>query len=112
MAKPKRRHRNNQEMTMARSFSRQQSRKLLPMAALAIGALVLAAAPVNVGVSGFGLQQAYAQGDADHGSDKGGAEGSGSDRGADRGSADRGASGTSGSDTGSADPAGHDATDR
>lgn len=94
---------------MARSSSRQQSRKLFPMAALAIGALVLAAAPVNVGIPGFGLQQAYAQGDADHGSDKGGAEGSGSDRGADRGSADRGGSSA---DTSSTDSAAHDAADR
>jgi hypothetical protein len=112
-------------MTMVRSSSRQQFRKLFPMAALAVGALMFAAVPVNVGLSGFGLQQAHAQGEgADHGGgDRGGAEGGGSDRGGDRGGADNGGADAGsadkgGADTGSAglgasvDTAGHDATDR
>ncbi len=96
--------------------SSQQSRKLFPLAALAFGALVIAAAPVSVSRAGLGLQQAYAQGDADHGSDKGSAEGSGSDRGSDRGGADTGSADHGSADTGStgtsADTAGHDANDR
>ncbi len=40
--------------------SSQQSRKLFPLAGLALGALVLAAAPVSVSRSGLGQHQAYA----------------------------------------------------
>jgi hypothetical protein len=104
-------------MTMPRISSRPQSRQFLPLAALALGALMLTAAPVSLDRSGLGLQQAYAQGDGDHGSDRGGAEGGGSDRGADsgsadRGSVDRGSTGAAGTNVGSTDIASHDANDR
>ncbi len=99
----------------------QTSRKLFPFAALAIGALVFAAAPVSIGTSGVGLHQAYASADAGGdkgGSDKGGSdkgsEGSGADRGADKGGADKGSADTGSADKGgtSTDSASHDTTDR
>jgi hypothetical protein len=108
-------------MTMTR-IPTQKSRKIFPLAALAVGALVLAAAPVSLGTSGFVAHQAFASGEGDHGSDKGGsdkggAEGSGADRGADKGSADKGSADKGSADAGgtggaSADSASHDTTDR
>jgi hypothetical protein len=113
-------------MIMTR-ISTQTSRRLFPIVALTLGALVFAASPVSVGSSGLQFQQAYAKGSsaggsdrggaesgsADRGADKGSAEGSSADRGADTGSADTGgATGAAGTNGGSRDAAGHDAQDR
>jgi len=87
-------------------MSSKPSRKLFPIAALALGFLMLVAAPVSVGSTGVALQHAFAKGDGDGGSDKGGSEGSGADRGADRGSADKGSSDKGSADKGSADNGG------
>ena len=99
---------------MTRISNRRPSRKLLPLAALGFGALMLTAAPVSFDRSAFNLHQAYAQGDGDgdHGSDRGGAEGSGADRGADRGSADKGSADVGGTRDSSPDSTSHDAADR
>jgi len=97
--------------------STHQVRKLFPVAVLALGAFAIAAAPVNIGVSGIGMQQAYAKGgaeggSADRGADKGSAEGSSADRSADKGSAETGATGAAEANSGSVDSASHDINDR